>query len=66
VIDFQVGKRLCNNKAEIKLTVSDLLNAPLEYYYKYGSGTDYKEGEDKKISSTTYGQSVQLSFRYNF
>jgi outer membrane receptor protein involved in Fe transport len=66
VIDFQIGHRLWENKAEIKLTVSDLLNSPLEYYYKYGSGTDYKEGEDKKISSNLFGRTVGLSFRYNF
>jgi TonB-dependent receptor len=66
VIDLQIGQRLWKNKAEIKLTVSDLLNSPLEYYYKYGSGTDYKAGEDRKISSTSFGRNIGIAFRYNF
>lgn len=68
VIDFQVGKSLMHKRAELKLTVSDILHQPTALYYNYGSldKTAYKEGEDKIIQSRFAGFGTSLSFKYNF
>ncbi|WDF55423.1 TonB-dependent receptor [Mucilaginibacter sp. KACC 22063] len=68
VIDFQIGKALWNKRAEIKLTVSDLLHQATSLYYNYGSldKTAYKAGEDKIIQSRLAGFGTAISFKYNF
>ena len=68
VIDMQLSKSLFNKRAEIKLTVSDLLAQPFVYYNNYGSAssTVYKSSEDKIIQSRYSGFSTTLSFKYNF
>ena len=69
VMDFQLSKKMYNNKLELKLTISDILAQPFSWYYKYESNTSqtgYKAGEDKYITTTKYGTSASLSVRYNF
>lgn len=68
VIDMQLSKALFNKRAEIKLTVSDLLAQPFVYYNNYGSANSsaYKSSEDKIIQSRYSGFSTTLSFKYNF
>ncbi|WP_205508673.1 TonB-dependent receptor [Longitalea arenae] len=69
VLDFQVSKKLMNNKLEAKLSVSDILAQPFAWYYKYEvnpSSTGYKASTDKIMNSIKYGTTAVLSLRYNF
>jgi len=69
VLDFQVSKKLMGNKLEIKLTVSDLLAQPTDWYYKFGtdlSNIKYNSGEDKIISSVRSGTTGTVSLKYSF
>ncbi|NCD68415.1 TonB-dependent receptor [Mucilaginibacter agri] len=68
VLDFQIGKTLMNRRAELKLTVSDMLHQATSLYYNYGSldKTAFKAGEDKIIQSRYAGFGTSLSFKYNF
>ncbi len=67
VIDFQISKKL-TTRAELKLTLSDLLAQTSAYYFNYGNAnrTAYTAGEDKIIQNRYTGTSAVLSFRYNF
>jgi outer membrane receptor for ferrienterochelin and colicin len=69
VVDFQVGKKLYNNKLELKLTISDILAQPYSWYYKYEANTSqtgYKSGEDRIITKSKFGTTATLALRYNF
>ncbi|MEO8404503.1 MAG: TonB-dependent receptor [Chitinophagaceae bacterium] len=69
VVDFQISKKMANNKLEVKLTLSDLLAQSFTWYYKYDvnpSNTNYKAAEDKKIISNKYGTTATLALRYSF
>lgn len=68
VIDFQIGKTIMHKRAEIKLTVSDLLHQATSLYYNYGSldKTAFKAGEDKIIQNRYAGFGTAISFKYNF
>ncbi|OJY84444.1 MAG: hypothetical protein BGP14_19575 [Sphingobacteriales bacterium 44-15] len=67
VVDFQVSKKIVNNKLEIKLTLSDLLAQPYRWYYKFDTGAsniNYKASEDKIIASNRFGTTATLALRY--
>jgi TonB-dependent receptor len=66
VIDFQIGQRVMKNHAEVKFTISDLLNSAQVYYYKYGDGKAFDAANDKEIAKTTFGRTFALTFKYNF
>lgn len=68
VIDFQFSKRILNKRAELKLTLSDILAQTNALYYNYGDQgkTAYNPNEDRIIQNRFYGFSSTLSFKYNF
>ncbi len=66
VIDFQVSKRILNKKAEIKLSVSDLLNQKMMYYENVDTDRSYKAGTDRIFSSFKPGSTISLGFTYDF
>ena len=69
VIDFQVSKKIMNNKLELKFTVSDLLGQPFSWYYKYDadpSKTNYNASTDRILNSYQFGTSMSLKLRYSF
>jgi TonB-dependent receptor len=69
VIDFQVSKKMLKNKLEARLTLSDLLAQPYQWYYKQDAGAsniNYKASDDKIISSNKFGTTATVSLRYNF
>lgn len=68
VVDFQIGKRLLGNAAELKLSIADIFAQPIALYYKY-PGTDktsYSPSNDKVINSLRPGTTFSIAFRYNF
>jgi hypothetical protein len=69
LIDFQVAKKILNNKLEIKLTVGDILAQAYTLYYKYDpnpSNTNYDPSRDKIINTIKYGTTTTVALRYIF
>lgn len=68
VLDFQVSKKVCKQKGELRLNISDILAQPAVLYYKYDKDSKavYDKNNDKIISSVHSGTSVSISFTYLF
>lgn len=68
VVDFQIGKRLLGNAAELKLSIADIFAQPIALYYKY-PGTDktaFDPANDKVINALKPGTTFSIAFKYNF
>lgn len=68
VIDFQFSKRLLKKRAEIKLTLSDILAQTNALYYNFGdlNKIAFNPATDKIIQNRFNGFTTNISFRYNF
>jgi len=66
LLDFQVGKRIIKNKAEIKLNISDIFAQPIRLYTNYDNKKVYNASVDKNFQSTKPGRNISLQFVYNF
>ncbi len=72
LIDLQISKRMFNQKGELKLNISDLLNQSVIFYQNYRTDTDrvssrsYKASEDRIWNSMKFGTNIGLSFSYSF
>ena len=68
VVDFQIGKRMMKNKAELKLNVSDIFAQPIRLYVNYGDKTkrNYDQSTDKIFQATKPGRNISLQYIYNF
>ncbi len=65
LIDFQVSKKFADNKAEIKFTVSDLLNQRQIFYQNNNSNTDYSTTTDAIRLSRKFGTSFGVTLNYS-
>ena len=54
-----------NNKAEVKLNISDLLNKPANYYHDLNDNKKYDKASDALAIKRRYGSNVSLSLSYN-
>jgi hypothetical protein len=63
VIDIQVSKTFKN--IEIKLNVKDLIAQDLIFFQDLNSNRKYNIG-DNRWQEINFGQSISLSFKYNF
>ncbi len=65
LIDFQISKKFSNNKAEIRFTISDLLNQRQIFYQNNTSNTEYDKATDatrfSRLFGTTYGVTLNYS-----
>jgi hypothetical protein len=66
VIDLQLSKSLLKNKAELKLTVSDILNQSYTFYWEYDGSTGYNEASDRPFQTYKLGTVFNLGFTYKF
>jgi hypothetical protein len=67
VIDLQLSKRILNNKAEVKATVSDLLNNKYAFYDNPSSKAGYNFGQGDRINySYKPGTTITIGFTYDF
>lgn len=66
VVDIQVSKRILGKKAEIKLTLSDLLNQSFLYYENVDDSRNYNSNTDRIFSSYKPGSTISLGFTYDF
>jgi len=65
LVDFQVSKKFSNNKAEIKLTISDLLNQRQIFYQNNTSNTDYNKANDATRFSRKFGTTYGVTLNYS-
>jgi len=68
LLDFQLSKKLLNNKAELRLNISDLLNQKQIFYQNVGNQDkrNYQKGTDAIRFSRKYGTTFGLTFNYAF
>ncbi|HSF45164.1 MAG TPA: hypothetical protein VLA58_04110, partial [Chitinophagaceae bacterium] len=67
LVDLMVSKKLWENKGELKLTVSDLLNNQYAFYDNptAKAGYDFNSG-DRINYAYKPGTTITLGFTYNF
>ncbi len=65
VLDFQVGKKLLKNKAEIRLNISDILNKTQYFYQNKDDDTDLQKGIDAYRFTRKFGTTYSISFNYS-
>lgn len=66
LLDLQVAKKLIQNKAEIRLNVSDILNKKAYFYQNTDGNTKLNRNTDMDRFTRQYGTSFSLTFGYNF
>lgn len=64
VMDLQVGKKLMENKAELRLNVQDLLNQTQYFYQNNGKSTTFQKGKDPYRFTRKFGTTVSVTFNY--
>lgn len=65
LLDYQIAKKIWNNKAEIKLNLSDILNQRAKYYHDLNGNKKYDNTDALAIQRRT-GTNISLTFGYNF
>lgn len=65
LLDLQIAKKLIQNKAELKLNITNLLNQRAQFYHDLDDSKGYTSGVDALALSRLYGTGVSLSFTYN-
>jgi len=68
LIDAQVSKKVLKDKVELKLTISDLLAQPYNWYYKFDANPKnnaFDPANDKVINSVRLGTTFILSAKIN-
>jgi TonB-dependent receptor len=66
LLDLQVAKKLMDNRAEVKLNVSDILNQNTYLYYDVDGNEEFKRGKDAIFIRRKQGTTFGLSFTYHF
>jgi len=69
LVDIQFSRKIIKGKAEIKLSISDILAQPFRWFYKFDStpkNNYFDASKDKFINSAKFGTSFNLGFKINF
>lgn len=66
LLDLQASQKILKRKGEVRITVSDLLNQPIQTYENRNSAKSYQPGTDKPFSSFTPGTTFTVAFTYDF
>jgi outer membrane receptor protein involved in Fe transport len=64
LVDFQMSKKIMKNKAEIKLTASDILNQQQTFYQNLTTNLKYEKGIDAVRFARRFGATYGISFNY--
>ena len=65
LFDFQMSKKVMKNKAEIKLTIADILNRKQIFYQNLTNNPVYEKGIDAVRFSRKFGTNFGVSFNYS-
>ena len=65
LVDFQVSKKFSNNKAEIKLSISDILNQRQIFYQNNNTNTGYDAATDGLRFSRKFGTTFGVTINYS-
>ncbi len=64
LLDMQVAKKILKNQAELKLSITDVLNQPALFYHDLDNNKKYS-GFDALALKRRYGTGISISFAYN-
>ena len=65
LIDFQISKKFADNKAEIRFSISDILNQRQIFYQNNNSNTDYNTSSDAIRLSRKFGTTFGITLNYS-
>jgi outer membrane receptor for ferrienterochelin and colicin len=65
LIDFQISKKFADNKAEIRFSISDILNQRQIFYQNNNSNTDYNTSTDAIRLSRKFGTTFGITLNYS-
>lgn len=65
LIDFQISKKFADNKAEIRLSISDILNQRQIFYQNNNTNTDYNTSTDAIRLSRKFGTTFGITLNYS-
>jgi outer membrane receptor protein involved in Fe transport len=65
VLDFQVARKLFNNKGEIKLNIADIINKQAIFYTDLNTNKKF-DNTDAFAIKRKYGTNISFSLGYNF
>jgi TonB-dependent receptor len=66
LVDIQLTQKVLNRKGDIRLTISDIFNQPIQTYENRDQPKVYNGSADKIFSSFTPGTTFTLAFTYDF
>jgi outer membrane receptor protein involved in Fe transport len=65
LVDFQISKKFAENKAEIRFTISDILNQRQIFYQNHTRNTDYTNSKDAIRFSRKFGTTFGVTLNYS-
>lgn len=65
LLDLQIAKKVLQNKGEIRLSISDLLNRSAYFYHDLDDNSRFKAQSDAVAIKRTYGTNFNITFGYN-
>ena len=65
LIDFQISKKFADNKAEIRFSISDILNQRQIFYQNNNNNTDYNTSTDAIRLSRKFGTTFGITLNYS-
>lgn len=66
LLDFQVAKKILNNKGEVKLNINDILNQKANFYHDLNDDGKYGKTNDALAIARKYGTTFSVTFNYSF
>jgi hypothetical protein len=64
LIDLQFAKKLWDNKGEVKLNISDLLNRIAYFYHDTNDNKKFDINNDAIAVTRNYGTNISISLNY--
>jgi outer membrane receptor for ferrienterochelin and colicin len=66
LLDIQLTQKVLKRKGDIRLTISDIFNQPIETYENRDTAKAFSSNNDKTFSSFRPGTTLTLAFTYDF